>query len=312
MRTLIVITLLISVATALGQATGRDNGKIVERTKYNFATFDKIERPEKSYLKEEYDAAVEDADFEMEKLTYLSDGLRIVAYLYKPKQTEGKRYPVIIFNRGGYIRGDIGSAFAPMFRRLAKEGFVILAPLYRASAGAAGKDEVGGDDLNDLLNVVPLLRSIGYADPENLFLYGESRGGMMTFQAIRDGFPARAAATFGAFTDFNALVAAHPKTYNPLVRTIWPDFEARKDEIARRRSAIMWADRISMPILLMHGGKDGGLDPQQTLDLAKALQKLNKEYELHVYAGDDHILSVNQKDRDARAAAWFKKHLRSK
>jgi hypothetical protein len=35
-------------------------------------------------------------------------------------------------------------------------------------------------------------------------MYGESRGGMMTFQAIRRDLPVDAAAVFGAFTDLEA------------------------------------------------------------------------------------------------------------
>jgi dipeptidyl aminopeptidase/acylaminoacyl peptidase len=312
----ILIAGLLSVANLFSSTAlfsqNTDDGKIIERTKYNFAVFEKIDGPEKSYSKQEYDNAVGDSRFEMERLKYQSDGLQVVAYIYRPRETGDKKYPVIIFNRGSYVRGDIGSLLVPSFRRLAQEGFVVLAPLYRASDGAAGKDEVGGGDLNDLLNVVPLLRSIKYADSENLFLYGESRGGMMTFQAIRDGFPARAAATFGAFTDFNGLVTAHAQLYEPLIKAIWSDFEARKDEIAKRRSAIAWPDKINVPLFLMHGGKDGSVDPQQTLDFAKALQKLNKPYELHIYGGDNHVLATNQKDRDARVAAWFKKFLKVK
>ena len=41
---------------------------------------------------------------------------------------------------------------------------------------------------------------------EKIYLYGKSRGGMMTYQALRDGFPARAAATVGAFTDLEAML----------------------------------------------------------------------------------------------------------
>jgi len=38
--------------------------------------------------------------------------------------------------------------------------------------------------------------------------------------------------------------------------------------------------------------------------------KLKKKYELMIYAGDDHVLSINQKERDARTVQWFMKHLK--
>ena len=44
------------------------------------------------------------------------------------------------------------------------------------------------------------------ADASRLYLAGESRGGAMVYMALRDGFPAKAAAVWGAFTDLEALV----------------------------------------------------------------------------------------------------------
>ncbi len=287
-----------------------DDGKILEREQYRFAPFEKVEGLEKILSKQEYETAVNDPLFEMQRLKYSSDDLPVVAYLYKPKETGSKKYPAIIFNRGGYIRGNIGYELVPFFHRLALAGFVVIAPLYRASDGAGGKDEVGGADMDDLMNILPLAKSLEFVDLKNLFLYGESRGGMMTFQALRNGFPVNAAATYGGFTDFDSLINANPKLYEPLIKTIWADFEAKKNEIVKTRSAIAWADKINTPLLLMHGGADKSVDPLQTLNFAQVLQKLGKNYELLIYSGDNHVLSKNQKDRDARAIGWFKKHIK--
>ena len=132
----------------------------------------------------------------------------------------------------------------------------------------------------------------------------------MTFQALRNGFPVNAAATFGGFTDFELLINENPKLYQPLIKSIWADFDTRKDEIVKTRSAVYWAEKINTPILLMHGGADKSVNPIQTLNFAQLLQKLGKNYELMIYAGDNHTLSRNQKDRDARTIAWFKKHIK--
>jgi dipeptidyl aminopeptidase/acylaminoacyl peptidase len=296
--------------SSVASAQRIDDGKILEREKYQFPAFENVKGPDRSFSKQEYTRAVNDAAFEMERLKYSSDGLAVAAYLYKPRNTNGKKYPLIIYNRGGYIQGNIGYELVPMFRRLALEGFAVIAPLYRASDGAGGKDEVGGDDVNDLMNIAPLARLLDFVDAKNVFLYGESRGGMMSLQAIRSGFPANAAATFGAFTDFEALIAANPNLYQPLIKTIWPDFDVRKEEIAKRRSAIQWADKINTPLLLMHGGADRSVDPMQTINLARELQRLGKAYELVIYNGDNHTLQQNQLGRDAHAVRWFKKHLK--
>jgi hypothetical protein len=61
----------------------------------------------------------------------------------------------------------------------------------------------------------------------------------MVFQAIRDDFPARAAATFGAFTDPAEMRSSQAGlAMGPAIR---PDFEERRDEMVVRRPAVRWS-----------------------------------------------------------------------
>src|SRR5882672_7145053 len=38
------------------------------------------------------------AGFECRRIKYMSDGLKVVGFIWKPKKTEGKTFPLIIFN----------------------------------------------------------------------------------------------------------------------------------------------------------------------------------------------------------------------
>lgn len=309
-----LLTLAVHAHAQTSAPSGALDGAVVRREAYAFPPYEKAVRDtdvENYASREAYEQAAGDRRFELQKLTYMSDGLRVVAYLYKPVRTEGAPLPAIVFNRGSAVRGDIAPELVAFFRRLASEGFVILAPMYRQSDGGEGRDEVGGADVNDLMNVVPLARSLGFIDANNLFMYGESRGGMMTYQAVRRDFPLKAAAVFGAFTDLDALIKYRPQIYRPeTLKQIWPDFDARKDEIVRARSAVYWPETLDTPLLIMHGGADWSVNPSQSLTIAQKLQDLGKKYELVIYAEDGHILSRNQEDRDRRAIGWFKRHLR--
>jgi dipeptidyl aminopeptidase/acylaminoacyl peptidase len=163
------------------------------------------------------------------------------------------------------------------------------------------------------MNVAGVAKALGFVDMNNLFLYGESRGGMMTFQAVRRGFPANAAAVFGAFTDMEALIKHRPGVYRPeVLKQLWPDFDARRDEIVKSRSAIHWPEALGVPLLIMHGGADWSVSPLQSLALAQKLQELGKSFELVIYAGDGHILSRNQEDRDRHAVELFRRHMKRK
>jgi dipeptidyl aminopeptidase/acylaminoacyl peptidase len=130
----------------------------------------------------------------------------------------------------------------------------------------------------------------------------------MTFMAVRDGFPAKAAATFGAFTDFEAYLTSNSRAAK-IVDVVWPDYGCRKQEILSSRSTPRWAEKLTVPILLMHGGADRQVSPSQTLNLASLLQQLGKEYGLQIFAGDTHTLSKNAVERDRQAGRWFKQHM---
>ena len=307
---IIVVCCLVPTSNALA----REDGAIVEHNPYRFPSYEQAVQTtdvERYTDKATYETTVNDSRFEFLKLKYLSDGLKVVAYLYKPKQTNGRKFPAIIFNRPSAVRGDIAPELISLFHRLAGDGFVVLAPLLRQSDGGEGRDELGGADVNDLMNVIPLAKSLAFVDMDNLFMYGWSRGGMMTYQAINKAFPIKAAAVVGAFTDLQELVDSHPQQYPlAMLNQLWPNYEERKTELSRTRSAIFWPDRLNVPLLIMHGGSDKSVNTEQSLLLAQRLQRLGRVYELIVYAEDNHSLSKNQEDRDRRAISWFKRFLK--
>ncbi|MEO8033010.1 MAG: prolyl oligopeptidase family serine peptidase [Acidobacteriota bacterium] len=248
-------------------------------------------------------------NYSLEKIVYWSDGLRVVALVFHPVEVEGRRIPAIIFNRGGYLTREPDLKQLPRFERYARAGFVVVAPSYRGSDGGEGKDEVGGADFDDVMNLLPLMTNLGFIDTGHLFMMGESRGGFMTLEAIRAGFPLRAAATVGAATDFGRLLAADPRTYNQMIPIVWPDFARDRDAILERRSAVRWAGELHTPLLLMHGGADGSVDPQQAIELGRLLQAAGAVYELHVFAEGKHTLDDFAAERDRETVEWFSRFM---
>jgi dipeptidyl aminopeptidase/acylaminoacyl peptidase len=261
---------------------------------------------QKYWSRDEYERAVSDARFEFRKLLYASDGLSVVAYTYRPREVKAP-LPAIIFNRGSGVHKDIAPVLVPYFHRLAQEGYIVIAPMYRQTDGGEGTDANGGDDLHDLLNLLPLLRSLPYVDVDNLFMTGESRGAMMVFQAIREDFPMRAAAVWGGFTDLGQLMESQPELFTYAAEH-WPGFnpEAPGADI-EKRSAIHWPEKIRVPLLLMHGESDGSVPVEHTYDLARALQAQDRLYGLIVFADDDHMLSQSQMERDRATVRWFRR-----
>jgi dipeptidyl aminopeptidase/acylaminoacyl peptidase len=266
------------------------------------------------YSKAEYERAKTNASTECLRIHYLSDGLKVVGFLVKPRDAQGRRYPVIIYNRGGVQ--DIGKIDAPNildFYELAANGFVVLASQYRGNDGGEGLDEVGGADVADVVNLVSLASSLPYADPKNIFFYGLSRGGMMTFLALARGVTVNAAAVVGGVYDMQGVMEVAkqhmPGVANRVMKLI-PDYSSRGIAALAERSVMQWPEKITVPLLMIHGGDDEEVPVWQALMFAAKLSSLRKDYELIVYAKEIHEALNNRRDRDTRILAWFRRYLR--
>jgi dipeptidyl aminopeptidase/acylaminoacyl peptidase len=255
----------------------------------------------------EYTRAIKDPAFTMERVAYRSDDLEVYAYLYRPSAPpKGKRLPVIVLNRGSYVRSDFSPEVLMPGNRLAREGYLIVAPMLRGSGGAQGHDEMGGADLNDLMNIVGVIKELPYADPTRLFLYGESRGGVMSLLAAKQGFPTRAIAVYGTITDFGSFLAEGTAARR-LASSIWPGFPANEAEIVESRSALRWPEQIKAPVLLMNGGADTDVSPLHAIRLASALEALDRPYELKIFYGEKHVIAGRAHERDQDAVRWFRR-----
>ncbi|HEX8338616.1 MAG TPA: prolyl oligopeptidase family serine peptidase, partial [Pyrinomonadaceae bacterium] len=189
--------------------------------------------------------------------------------------------------------------------RLASEGFVVLASQYRGYDGGEGRDEVGGADTNDVLNLFPLARSLGYVDKGRVFMFGFSRGAQMTLQAVRRGAPVRAVGVVGAPTDMWLSFRESPGIRD-LIQSNWAGGEARREQNMEERSAVRWADKLTVPVLIFQGGADPAVSPTHALELARRMEEAGNLYELVVYARDDHFVTRNTEDRLRRTLDWFR------
>ena len=255
---------------------------------------------------EEYAAARADARYVMEQFTYVSDGLTVGAYVYHAREPGPKLAPVIVFNRGSFTRPNgFAGEMLVMAHRFAQAGFIVVAPHYRGSNGWAGRDELGGAELHDLMNLPREIARLRGADASRLFLAGESRGGAMVYMALRDGFPARAAAVWGAFTDLAELAAGGPQA--KYFNVIWPEYENNRDELYRTRSALRWVAKIDAPVLIMHGSADDDIPLSQSQRMDAELTRLGKAHEFIVFDAQKHTIGGRGAERDAATIKWFKK-----
>ena len=269
-----------------------------------------------------YERAAHDDRFTSTRITYASDGLRITGLLVQPRQQPPQPLPAILYCRGGTADfGALDESDLVTFHAWAELGFVVLASNYRGGGGSEGTDTWCGDDIHDVLALVPLARSLPTVDGDNLFLVGLSRGGPMVYGALRDGIAVRAAAVMAGVSDLTAadmqereheFADGDDDVFRRMGwggwRAVWPDYDHRACAHKRARSAVYWPERLRVPLLLLHASDDPRVPASQSEQLAAALDRLGAPHELVLYDHDGHSLPLHREDRDRRIAAWFARH----
>jgi dipeptidyl aminopeptidase/acylaminoacyl peptidase len=249
-----------------------------------------------------------------ERITYLSDGLRVVGYLWRPAAVrDGDRLPLLVFHRGGALED---SKLRPNtqfgFDRFVRAGYVVIGTQYRGNDGGEGREEFGGADVRDVLAVMRVGQALPYVDPQRVFALGYSRGGMMALLAARAGAPYLAIATVGAPTDLRGAHAGGGGTAAigslATARRLIPGLDADPGAALSARSAAAWAGELRAPVLILHGGADPIVSAAaHALPFAARLRDAGKTHDLVVYDGDTHGLQLRGRERDERILEWFRR-----
>jgi len=247
-----------------------------------------------------------------EKITYLSAGLKVKGYISYLKNSD-KKYPCVIWNRGGIGNRGVIDAFTArgMFGQIANWGYVVLASQYRGNAGGEGHDEFGGEDVNDVLNLIPLAEEIKNADKEKWGIEGWSRGGMMTYLALTRTDIFKCAIVSGGIANLRCSSDESPFMRRLYEVTMGKYKEKEFYEKCESRSIVKFADKLpkNTPILMIHGISDERVLPHDSLDLSYKLLELKIPFRLVMLEGGDHFNKKHRKEVDEMRKLWFEKYL---
>ena len=248
-------------------------------------------------------------DVENYEMTYESDGLTITGYIFKPK-AEGT-YPVVLTSRGG--NRDFGTYTIRSFdlvQELANEGYVVIATQLRGNKFSDGVDEMGGKDLNDILRLIDIAKSIDFMDHHNIGMYGISRGGLNTYQISRLTDEVKAIAVVGAPVDPRIDFESRPKMYERVYKQMIGD-SIENRAAYDYRSPIKWVSEINEPVLLLHGLDDWRVLPINAQLMEKELTRLGKSFKAIILEDGNHSLSSHTQLRNDTIIEWFDQYLKS-
>ena len=249
----------------------------------------------------------------VESITYISDGLKVKSYVAYPADTS-KKYPCVIWNRGGIgEKGVIDSYTARgLFGQIASWGYVVFASQYRGNAGGEGKDEFGGDDVNDVLNLIPLADGLEFADTKKWGIEGWSRGGMMTYLTLTKTKLFSCAIVTGGIANLRCNSEESKFMRRLYEVTLGTYSEDEFNNKCESRSIINFPEKLSKntPLLILHGTDDKRVLPHDSLDLSYQLLKHKIPYRLVMLEGGDHFMRKHRKEVDEMRKSWFGKYLK--
>ncbi|HSG53024.1 MAG TPA: prolyl oligopeptidase family serine peptidase [Rheinheimera sp.] len=253
---------------------------------------------------------------------YESDGIEVEGVMIRPlkQSAEHGKLPVVIYNRGGNALGGTLN-FRTLQRFLmpiAEQGYIVIASQYRgAAAFPAGVkrqpwlDQFGGNDVNDIKNLLPIIQGMPTADSERIAMKGASRGGMMSYLAARDMPQLKALIVEAGVANLASQIPKRPDMERNIYSRFIPNYATDKDAQLSARSVLHWLDKLPshLPILLVHGDNDWRVDVTQSQNLASALAEKGHPHKLVIYSGADHGMQPNRAEADAETAAWLKQYL---
>lgn len=286
------------------------NGSIVSINPFepqNYDYLDPIDQgkiSKKEYIKLQQWYA--NADVAFFKVCYWSDGIKVMGVLGKPKNKSNEKRPLIIYNRGGY--GEYSKIdLLTMYYQLSDfihHGYIVLGSQYRGNDGGEGVDHCGGDDLNDVLNLIPVAQQLDDIDTNRLYMVGYSRGGMMAYMALRQLKSVKAAAILAGISDLFLFEQQRPDLHEFFYST-FPHIQQNKAVEFTKRSAVRWAGELNTPLLLIHGEQDTVVDVAHSKKVAEQLAAFKKTYVLKLYPQDDHSFSKNRVAMNKMILDWF-------
>jgi dipeptidyl aminopeptidase/acylaminoacyl peptidase len=250
-----------------------------------------------------------------ELISYLdADGKTQYGVVYLPVGFQrGTRYPTVFLIYETYF-DDTWDNVANL---LAASGFAVVKPSVGFEIGYPGEAWLKG-----VTSAANAVIQMGIADSARLGVHGTSYGGYATNLLITQTSRFKAAINISGkvdiisfYTDSPRLgvrnVHAAEKSQDRIGATLW-----EQPQKYVQHSAVMFADRIRTPLLLMTGGEDHNVPALNTREMYYALRRLGKPVVWVNYANGGHgTPNTNEAeftDFHRRILEWYTKHLMPK
>ena len=227
------------------------------------------------------------------------DGLVVHGQLFASPDGPARK-PGVIFVHGGPSRQmllgwsymDYYSNAYAMNQYLAAHGFVVLSVNYRLGIGygrafqhPAHAGPAGSSEYEDVLAGARFLQQQAGVDPARIGIWGGSYGGLLTALALaRNSDVFKAGVDFHGVHDWSRDVAEETQLPKRYEQGDWAQFL----KVAFQSSPVAAVATWRSPVLFIHGDDDRNVRFNQTIDLERRLDALDRPYEELVLPDEIH------------------------
>ncbi len=225
---------------------------------------------------------------------------------YPPDYQKGKAYPTI-FN---VYEDFFDDTFNSQLALLAGHGYVVVQPSVDFDIGFPGEAWLKG-----VTAAANKLIEMGITDSSKMAVQGTSYGGYATNLLVTQTNRFKAAVNISGkvdlisfYTDSPRLgvrnVNAAEKTQDRIGATMW-----QQPQKYEQHSAVLFADRITTPLMLVTGAQDSNVPADNTREMYYALRRLGKEVVWVDYMNGGHgagtATADDFLDMWRRVLAWY-------
>lgn len=248
------------------------------------------------------------------------DGREVEGVLLLPVgYSAGQKVPLLVSAHGGptgvHTNGFKGGTSPG--QTWAARGWAVLYPNPRGSTGygewwmRANTNDWGGGDYRDIMTGVDALIAQGIADSSRMAFEGWSYGGYMTSWVVSQTGRFKAAMMGAGLPSLLSMAGTTdiPGYINTFFGQPQYDGSIVNANIRKflERSAVSYSDKVTTPLLILHGAADERVPIGQPMEFYRALKDRGKTTELVFYPREGHGLTeyYHQLDRMKREYEWM-------
>jgi dipeptidyl-peptidase-4 len=224
----------------------------------------------------------------------------------------GKKYPVIVMVYGGPGVQTIHNQWSGVGedQLFASSGYIVWSLDNHGSIGRGHKFEsvifrdMGHHELEDQKTGIEYLKKLSYVDPARIGITGWSYGGYMTLYSLVNAPGLFKAGLSGApVTDWRNYDSIYTERYMGLPQI---NADGYQHSSPKTRAADLQAK-----LLILHNIEDDNVHFQNSMQMAEALEKADKQFRMVVYPQKSHgVFGVYSKSLYATVLDFFDENLK--